>query len=130
MGTMQHSLPTPPTEIIGRQTEAEELRRLLSSSGVRLLTLTGPGGIGKTRLAIHVASLMNDAFADGVYFVPLAHIDDPSLRFLTLAQALDVQPDASTTVQQAVLRYFRQREILLVLDNFEQIVAAAPDVAL
>lgn len=125
----QYTLPAPATEIIGREKEADELQKLLLTDEVRLVTLTGPGGIGKTRLAIHVASLMTDSFDDGVYFVPLAHVSNPALFFLTLAQALDIQPDTSQLLQEPVIRYFRQREILLVLDNFEQIVGAAADVA-
>jgi predicted ATPase/DNA-binding CsgD family transcriptional regulator len=126
----QYVLPSPSTEIIGRDREANELRTLLLADEVRLVTLTGPGGMGKTRLAIHVSSLMIDSFVDGVYFVPLAHISDPALFFLTLAQSLTIQSEPAQPVQQPVLHYFRQREVLLVLDNFEQIVSAAADVAL
>lgn len=125
----QPSLPTQPTDIVGREREADELRRLLAADSVRMVTLTGPGGIGKTRLAIHTAALLLADFADGVQFVPLAHITDPALFLIALAQALDIPVDPATPVENTVHVFLRQRRILLVLDNFEQIIAAAPQVA-
>lgn len=122
-------IPMQPTAIIGREYEISHISNLLVN-GVRLLTLTGPGGIGKTRLAIHAASLLASHFADGTFFVPLAHITAPSATLPAIAHAIDIKPENTGSPAQALVAFLKTRHILLVLDNFEQIAAAAPDIAL
>jgi predicted ATPase/DNA-binding SARP family transcriptional activator len=115
------SLPTPPTTLVGRARELADAAALVEQ-GARLVTLTGPGGIGKTRLGLEVARTLAPRFADGAAFVPLTPIVDPTLVGATIAQALDVTPAAD----DALLAFARGRELLLLLDNFEQLVDAAP----
>ena len=122
-------MPVPRTLLIGRKQERETVSALLRRDNVPLLTLTGPGGIGKTRLALHVAADLAEDFPDGVVFVPLASIRDPDLVLATLAQALNV-PDASGLSLPARLHAFlHDRHLLLILDNFEHLLGAAPLVA-
>jgi predicted ATPase/class 3 adenylate cyclase len=118
-----NNLPVQPTPLVGREKEVAEVGDLLRDGGVRLLTLTGPGGTGKTRLALQVAAEILDEFEDGVFFVPLANIADPALVTPTIARALDVGEAGEL---QGLEDFLRNREILLVLDNFEQVVEAAP----
>jgi predicted ATPase/DNA-binding SARP family transcriptional activator len=113
------SLPAPPTPIVGRARELEQARTLLAA-GTRLLTLTGPGGIGKTRLALEIAREAAPRHRDGAHFAALASIADPSLLPPRLLQALGASPDADLAAE------LRERELLLVLDNFEQLTEAAP----
>jgi predicted ATPase/DNA-binding CsgD family transcriptional regulator len=122
-------LPQPLTSLIGRDAEVAAVRALLLESGVRLMTLTGLGGVGKTRLALRVAEDVAAAFSDGVVFVPLAAIADPDLVLPTIARALSLRETRSQTPLDAVAGFLRQRELLLVLDNIEQVRAAAPSVA-
>jgi predicted ATPase/Tfp pilus assembly protein PilF len=102
---------------------------LLMLDGARLLTLTGPGGAGKTRLALQVAVQLLDGFADGVFFVPLAAIDEERLVPGTIARALGIGEEGGEPVEGRLVDYVRERQLLLVLDNFEQVLAAAPFVA-
>jgi predicted ATPase/transcriptional regulator with XRE-family HTH domain len=124
-------LPIPPTPLIGRATEVTAVRDLLLCLDVRLLTLTGAPGIGKTRLAIEVATDVANGqdghrFADGVFFISLAPIRDPGLVISTIAQALEVSASSSRPELESLQAYLRDRHILLVLDNFEQVLKAAP----
>lgn len=119
-------LPYPPTPLIGREDDAAALRDRISSDAVRLLTLTGSPGVGKTRLALHVAAELNEAFADGVFFVGLAAISAPELALPTIAQALGVEEGNSQSTLECLVETLRDRQILLVLDNFEQLLPAAP----
>lgn len=113
-------IPADLTTFVGRRRELVEIRRLLESS--RLLTLTGPGGIGKTRLALHTARAKRRAFADGVWVVELGMLSDPSLLPQAVSAALGV-PDASNTSRmEALLNYLADRETLLILDNCEHLV--------
>jgi transcriptional regulator with XRE-family HTH domain len=116
------TLPRPLTSFVGRERELGQLEVLLAGS--RLLTLTGPGGSGKTRLALRLATAVAERFEDGVVFVPLASVFEPSLVLATLAQTLGL-PEIGRRAPLAVLRqYLQRRHLLLVLDNFEHLLAA------
>jgi predicted ATPase len=119
-------LPLPPTAIVGRDAEAAAVTALLGRPGVRLVTLVGPGGIGKTRLALEVAGR---AAPEGAWFVDLAPIGDPALVPGAIAASLGVRPEGSAPVLDLLADRLRDRPVLLVLDNFEQVLPAAADVA-
>src|SRR5262249_6624745 len=119
-------LPIPSSMLIGRAQEVAAVRRLLRSTDVRLLTLTGTGGIGKTRLALQVAAEFLDEFTGGACFVALAPISDPALVASTIAQTLGLTEAADLPLITQLQDYLRDMSLLLVLDNFEQVVAAAP----
>jgi len=118
-----NNLPTQLTSFIGRDDQVREATQLLARS--RLLTLTGPGGTGKTRLSLQIAATVLDQFPDGVYFVPLSAIHDPELVPSAIAQALSISTTGSRRPIEALLDYLRQKRTLLVLDNFEQVLDAA-----
>ena len=118
------SLPPQVTSFVGREREVAELKALLREQ--RLVTLTGPGGTGKTRLSLKVATDLAGEFRDGVYFVPLAPITDAALVPSTIAEALGVPEDPGRPILTVVTERLRDRNTLLVLDNFEQLVSAAP----
>ncbi len=124
-----HNLPSQVTPFIGREALAAEIRDRLETPGVRLLTLTGPGGAGKTRLALHVAADVADAYADGVWFVPLAPVASATLVAATIAGALGIREHAADSVEATLRAYLRPRRVLLVLDNFEHVVDASPLIA-
>ena len=119
------SLPARTTSFVGRDAELADLLRLIERKDVRLVTLTGPGGIGKTRLAVETAHRLASGFADGVAYVPLDRLTDPELVPAAIAEAVGVPalgPDQAT----GLARRLRERKMLLVLDNFEHVVASAP----
>jgi predicted ATPase/DNA-binding CsgD family transcriptional regulator len=122
-------IPAPLTSFIGRDQEVAAVAALLARPDIRLLTVTGPGGIGKTRLALQIAADLVEDFPDGVVFIPLASIRDPELVLTTVAQVLSV-PDASGQSLPARLQAFLQdRHLLLILDNFEHLMDAVPPTA-
>ncbi|MER3420049.1 MAG: hypothetical protein C4290_05790, partial [Chloroflexota bacterium] len=116
------NLPMPLTSFIGREPELEAGQRLLATA--RLITITGPGGSGKTRLALELATRALPKFVDGAWFVDLSAITDPALVPATIAHTLGVQ-ESGTPVMEALKAFLHDRTLLLVLDNFEQVIAAA-----
>jgi excisionase family DNA binding protein len=121
------ALPTPLTSFLGRERDIAAIGQLLSTA--RLLTLTGPGGTGKTRLALRVAGDLASLFADGVAFVPLAAVADPLLIPSAIAQKLGVREHGDRPITERAMAALRDRQLLLVLDNFEHVLPAAPFVA-
>jgi predicted ATPase/DNA-binding XRE family transcriptional regulator len=125
----RHVLPAPPTSLIGREREVCEVLDLLLHEEVRLLTITGPGGVGKTRLALEVAGLSREAFADRVTFIPLAPLRDPDLLPSVLATTLGVKEAGDESLHESLKRHLESKEMLLLLDNFEHLLEAVPVVA-
>jgi predicted ATPase/class 3 adenylate cyclase len=121
-----NNLLAQPTPLIGRDKDVARLCDLLQHPDTRLVTLSGPGGIGKTRLALQVAAELLDKFPDGVYFVALASITDPTLVATTIAQTLGVQEAGGQPLAEHLSAALREKQMLLLLDNFEQVVVAAP----
>jgi predicted ATPase len=126
-----NNLPTEPTPIIGRDKELAEIERLLARQDVRLLTLTGPGGTGKTRLALQAAAEMVGSahYPDGVWFVDLAPVTNPSLVTTSIAQVLQIKEVAGHGILDTLATHLASKRLLLILDNFEHVVSAAPEVA-
>ena len=122
-----NNLPTQLTTFIGRDAELEAAAGLLATT--RLLTLTGPGGTGKTRLSLQLAARSSDDFPDGIFFVALEPIRDPMLVAPRIASALGVAESTARSIDESLADWLRDKRLLLVLDNFEQVVAAAPIVA-
>ena len=120
------NLPTPPTPLVGREREAAAVQALLRRPEVRLVTLGGPGGVGKSRLAIEVASRVREDFEGGVWFVALASLRDPNLVVGAIAQAIGLKEVEGMPSVENLVQYLRDRHILLVLDNFEQVMDAVP----
>jgi len=120
-----HNLPPQTTPFLGRKEELEEIAGLLENPSCRLLTLVGPGGIGKTRLALQAASEKIGEFAHGVYFVPLAPIVSPDLLISTVASSLEFSFQGREDPKAQLLNYLREKEMLLVMDNFEHLLEGA-----
>jgi predicted ATPase len=118
-------LPALLTSLLGREPETAALRQLLSRE-VRLITITGPGGVGKTSLALHIAHAVQDSFAGGVFFISLAPISDPTLIVPTISHALRLPESPDQLLFDSLKEHLQARHVLLLLDNFEQIVTAAP----
>jgi predicted ATPase/class 3 adenylate cyclase len=125
LGNRPNNLPVVATPFIGRDGDLEQVGSLLLRQDVRLLTLTGPGGIGKTRLALQVAADALDSFPSGVFWVPLASVRDPALVLPAVAQAVAVREEPGEPVSETLVRYLKDKELLLVLDNFEHVIDAA-----
>jgi predicted ATPase/DNA-binding SARP family transcriptional activator len=118
-------IPAPATPIIGRNSEQAELSALLITEGARLVTITGPGGVGKTRLAIEVASELAESFTGGVFFVALAPLQDAALVPSAIAGALGVRESGDQPLLETLKGHLRNQRALLVLDNFEHVLDAA-----
>ena len=122
-------LPSPLTRLLGRDAELATVTRMLADDGDRLVTLTGPGGIGKSRLAIAAARAVEASFPDGVVFVDLAPVVDPELVITTISNSLGIRDTGDEPIGDKLRRALADRRTLLVLDNVEQVVEAAPDLA-
>jgi predicted ATPase/DNA-binding SARP family transcriptional activator len=118
-------LPVPPTPLVGRRLELAAVNALFRDEGARLVTLTGAGGTGKTRLGLAVAHELEPELRDGALFVSLAPVSDPELLVPTIAEALEVR-EGGRNLAEGVIEHLGERRMLLVLDNFEQILSAAP----
>lgn len=126
-GRHKHNLPQQLTSFIGRQRELAQIRSLWSQT--RLVTLTGPGGIGKTRLALHIAAEVLREYEDGVWLIELAPLSDPGLVPQTVAATLGIRDYRHRSIQDALAEYLRERRSLIVLDNCEHVIAAAAHLA-
>ena len=123
------ALPVSPTRLVGREQDLQEITELLGGSETRLLTLTGPGGIGKTRLALEVARDAVGEAVDGVAFVALAPLRDADLVVPTISQTMGLKEAVRLSPLDALCEHLREKSMLLVLDNFEHVAGAAPEVA-
>jgi predicted ATPase/class 3 adenylate cyclase len=129
LDTKLTNLPAQPTTFIGRERELAEVLALLRRDDVRLITLTGPGGTGKTRLGIEAAANVLDEYEHGVFFVPLATITDPDLVIPTIAAIFNLKDLGGQPVGELLKNYLAERHLLLVLDNLEQVISAGPKIA-
>ncbi|MGB7876459.1 MAG: tetratricopeptide repeat protein [Anaerolineales bacterium] len=124
-----HNLPIPPTKFVGRGSEVTEITEMLLRPDVRLITLTGPGGTGKTRIELEIGRTLLDHFPDGVYFVDLAAIRDPALVATTVAHTVGMREGGGRPPLEKLKDYLADKHTLLLFDNFEQIIDAATVVA-
>jgi predicted ATPase/class 3 adenylate cyclase len=120
-------LPVPATPFLGRQDEVERVVELLTGDDLRLLTLTGPGGTGKTRLALQAAAEASDRFPDGTWFIPLAPLRDPALVLAAIASALELKEQPGQDLRETLVAGLREKHPLLVLDSLEHLLPAAAD---
>ena len=122
------SLPLQPTRFVGREQEIDKISELIGRDDVRLVTLVGPGGIGKTRLAMEVGARVSDSFADGLRFVTLAPLRDAEQLFPFLVAALELKENTADP-KAAIANWLADKQVLLILDNFEQLLDASDDIA-
>jgi predicted ATPase len=120
----KHNLPVPNTRLIGREWAVERLTRLLEQDDVRLLTLVGAGGSGKSLLALHLARSKVEDFSHGVWYVSLTGVNDPALVPMSIIQTLNVRLSPDMSVMQNLISYLRKKQLMLVLDNFEHLAEA------
>lgn len=125
--SQSHNLPNQVTSFVGRGHEVAELKRLVGTT--RLLTLTGAGGVGKTRLALQAAFELLDEFADGVWLIELASLADPALVTQTAATALHIQEDPGQPILDTLINHLRQKQLLLILDNCEHLIESCAHLA-
>lgn len=121
-----YKMPRPPTSLVGREQELEEIQTRLFLQNAQLLTLLGTGGVGKTRVGIEVASRIGQYFPDGLCFVPLATVNDPALVVSALAKTLELNESGTKPLVEQLKIFFAEKHFLLLLDNFEHVTAAAP----
>src|SRR5258708_1852641 len=121
-----NNLPAQLTPLIGREAEVADVCALVRRPKGRLVTLTGTGGVGKTRLGLQAAAHVLEDFGDGVYFVSLAPVSQPDLVLPTLAQTFDLKETPDWLPLEHLKAYLREKQLLLLLDNFEQVIAVAP----
>lgn len=131
--TMPHAetsttIPVPPTRLVGRERDLDAVATLLTDADARLVTLSGPGGVGKTHLTLELARRLDARFPDGIVFVPLASTRDPGLVLPSLAQSLGLREAPGQAVIEVVANALSTRDILVILDNLEQVLDAAPDI--
>src|SRR4029077_17423859 len=119
-------LPLPRSRMIDRENEPLQVKALLNREDIGLVTLTGPPGVGKTRLAVQAAAEMTSQFEDGTVFISLAPIRDPTLVAPTLAKSLGISQNTNESIEAQLLEYLQPRRMLLVLDNVEQVMSMAP----
>jgi len=129
LDNLPNNLPLQPTPFVGRDRETAAARQRLLEPGIRLLTLTGSGGTGKTRLCLQVAADLIDMFADGVWFVELGSVGAIELVVTTIVQVLGIVVDGGRSLRDGLKYWLRDKHLLLVLDNFEQVLPAAPIIA-
>lgn len=129
LDAIPNNLPTQASELVGREEELHAIYRHLDSANVRLLTLTGPGGIGKTRLALQAAADRADRFRDGVYFVDLSAARHSTAALQTIVETVGVAASGEAPLASSLAKELRIRQLLLLLDNFEQVMPAANDVS-
>ena len=124
-----HNLPSQLTPLIGREQERQAVCTLLRRPGVRLVTLTGTGGVGKTRLSLQVATDLLDDFCDGVCFIQLAPVSDPELVVATITRTLGIKEVGERSLLDLLKSYLQDKHLLLLPDNFEQVLPAAPQLS-
>jgi len=129
LDTTPNNLPVQTTPFRGREDEIRAIHQLLQQENTRLVTYVATSGTGKTRFSLQVVAALHDAYPDGVYFVNLAPINDPRLVISAIAQVLGLKEGSQHSLFDTLVTYLRNRRVLLLLDNFEQVVAAGPDVA-
>ncbi|MGW3473759.1 ATP-binding protein, partial [Saccharopolyspora sp. NPDC000995] len=125
MVSVSGGLPGEPTSFVGRRQAVAEVKRLMSAS--RLVTLTGPGGVGKSRLALRVARAVRRAFPQGVWLIELAKLQDPSLLYHALFEALELRNRSTRALDAVLIEYLADKRLLLVLDNCEHLLDACSE---